>query len=69
VDEEPEASVIFHTLKITYREGRKTKEFFIAMDGADLETLSDVLSRAKKKEDSLRALTKSKGLKLLEIKV
>src|SRR6476661_2688682 len=46
VDEEPEASVIFHTLKITYREGRKTKEFFIAMDGADLETLSDVLSRA-----------------------
>lgn len=68
VEEPPEASVIVHTLKITYREGRTTREFFVSMDGADLVKLCDDLKRATKKEESLRGLTKSKGLKLLEIK-
>jgi len=48
------AAVIVHTLRIRFAEGREFKEFFIAMDGEDVQNMINVLERAKAKADSLK---------------
>ncbi len=65
-DEEPIAMAIVHNLKISYREGRDAKDFFVAMDSLDVRALRDLLERAVTKEESIRNLSKAKSLKLLE---
>jgi hypothetical protein len=64
--ESPEAAIIIHTLKITYHRGDRTEEFFVALDGADLEELREQLTRAAQKAISLRNIMKSANLADLE---
>jgi hypothetical protein len=69
IEEAPAALVPVHTLRITYHEGAgPTKDFFVALDRADLMELSALLERAIKKEQSLKKLTEEKGVTLLEVK-
>jgi hypothetical protein len=68
VTERPAAMVVVHTLKLGYREGDATHDFFVAMDSVDVKTLITVLERALSKEESLRALAEQKQFPLLEIK-
>lgn len=52
----PEGMVVVHMLKITYRAGDQRKDFFVALDTADVSALSGVLSRAETKAESLKSL-------------
>jgi hypothetical protein len=47
--------MVVHTLKIEYFTGEGTKETYISMDDDDIARLSQVLERAKKKAEVLRA--------------
>src|SRR5882724_6916138 len=53
VDVRPEAAVITHTLKISYHENGDHKEFFVVLDGVDLEGLYETVERAKSKSETL----------------
>jgi len=53
--EPPKAIVVIHNLRIAYREGESTKEFFVALDSNDLRVLRAVLERAENKESSLES--------------
>jgi hypothetical protein len=66
-EKEPPTFVTIHTLKIVYHEGDEHLEFFVALDRADVKRLSNVLERALRKEESLKALTAEKGIKILEV--
>jgi len=67
-EQEPPAFVTIHTLKIVYHESDdKHREFFVALDRNDVKRLTDLLGRALKKEESLKALTADKGIKILEV--
>lgn len=48
------AGTIVHTLKLEYREGRRTLEIFVAMDDKDILSLESALQRAKIKARDLR---------------
>lgn len=52
----PKAFAILHTLKIDYFEGGEDREWFITLDGDDLESLQGVTERALTKERSLKAM-------------
>jgi hypothetical protein len=67
VQQEPSALVPVHTLKVTYHEGTATKDFFVSLDQANINDLIAILQRALTKEESLRKLTKEKGITLLEV--
>lgn len=67
VSQEPSAFVAVHTLKLAYHEAGEHKEFFVALDRSDVKQLADLLARALKKEEALKALTQNKGLKILEV--
>jgi hypothetical protein len=66
VEQAPAALVIIHTLKIVYHEEGEHKEFFVALDSNDVLQLADLLDRAFKKEDSLKALCAAKEITFLE---
>lgn len=68
VDEPPAALVTIHTLKLVYHHAGELLEFFVAMDRNDVNELIETLGRALKKEDSLRGLTESNAVTLLEVK-
>jgi len=67
VDQEPLAFVAVHTLKVIYHENGKHREFFVAMDRNDVKKLASLLERAARKEESLKALTAEKGLRVFEV--
>ncbi len=67
LSQEPSAFVTVHTLKVAYHEAGEHKEFFVALDRSDVTQLADLLARALKKEDALKALTQDKGLRILEV--
>lgn len=67
VSEAPLAGVIVHTLRISYHEGRRLEQLFVAMDREDLEELEDLVRRALAKEDSLRVLAQKAGLRCLDV--
>jgi len=52
----PAAMMMQHVLKVAYHaeEGEDVREFYVAMDGEDLEYLHFILARAAKKEISIR---------------
>jgi len=56
--ESPVGAVIVHMFKIDYREGSESKEFFVALDTADINKLENVLRRAKEKEKAIQPLLK-----------
>ena len=68
VTEPPVAMVVAHPLKLTYREGDATKEFFVALDKIDVHGLITILGRALSKEESLRTLAEQRSFSILEIK-
>ena len=67
VAEAPFAGVIVHTLRISYHEGGRLEQLFVAMDRKDLEELEGLVRRALAKEDSLRALAQKAGLRCLDV--
>jgi hypothetical protein len=62
---EPKADVLIHNLRIAYREGVRTNEFFVGLDSNDLRMLKDVVERALQKESSLRSRALKNGTRCL----
>jgi hypothetical protein len=57
---QPSTAAIVNTLRLTYHHGPALRSFFIALDRDDLDTLSEILERAKSKTETLhRFLSKS----------
>jgi hypothetical protein len=54
-EDTPPGALIVHMLKITYREEGHDKEFFVALDTTDVGALRNVLDRADKKTEGLKA--------------
>jgi hypothetical protein len=67
--EGPKAFVILHTLQIEHSEDGKNREWFISLDGDDLETLRGVADRALEKEVSLRVAVEKLGVPVLSWKI
>jgi hypothetical protein len=66
VSEKPDAATMVHMLKITHRNQYSHKsDVFIALDSNDLATLKEVIERALKKEETLRAVMKNTGVTVL----
>ena len=63
----PAGSVITHTLKLGYHEGGEHKEFFIVLEGGDLESLKEVVDRALSKETTLQKLLADAGLQDMSV--
>jgi hypothetical protein len=63
---EPAAFLAVHTLKLSYDTSSGVDDFYVAMDRTDVTKMIDLLQRALEKEASLRDLTVSKGMFLLE---
>lgn len=63
----PLATVLVHTLKITYSSGDSISEFFVALDSRDLDYLGGLVTRAKNKETALIPLINKTGMKYLKI--
>jgi hypothetical protein len=55
LEDAPAGAVIVHTLKITYREGNRHRDFFIALDAEDLSLLGGLLERADSKAKNLKS--------------
>ena len=51
----PIGAVIVNMLKISYREDRQYKEFFLSLYTSDLQVLIDVFERAKSKTESIES--------------
>jgi hypothetical protein len=64
--ESPVATVVVHTMKITYIAEGKIREFFVAMDSSDIKMLKDVLERAEKKAESVREMIATTGIEIIE---
>ena len=61
----PAAAVIVHSLKIEFMENFERQECFFALDSKDLQTLTDVLERAKTKDVALRKILVTSNLPFL----
>jgi hypothetical protein len=63
----PSAVLLQHSLKIAYHHADEeaVKEFYVTLDGDDLEYLMYVLGRAKAKEKSIRRLMVAKRITVL----
>lgn len=68
IEDDPRGAVIVHNLKICYYEGKERKDFYVAMDDNDTETLAEILGRATQKSKKLRAILKDAEIKDIEIK-
>jgi len=55
IDSRPTLAGIVHNLKVAYLENGSQHEFFVSLDEDDLDNLFDVITRAKKKAQFLRA--------------
>jgi hypothetical protein len=64
----PVAFTIIHTLQIEYFEDGQDREWFIALDGDDLESLQGAAERAIAKEQTLRASLKQLNRPILSWK-
>ena len=62
----PNAAVITHTLKIGYFKDDRFHQFFVTLDGNDLKDIRDALDRAEKKEQTLREILESTGIRYLD---
>lgn len=62
----PQALVVVHMLNLRYHNGGEVKEFYVALDSEDIQSLKDILDRAEVKEESLRSTFKDLGIPFLE---
>ena len=51
-----DAAIIIHTLKINYIQNNQHKEFFVALDTEDVSFMIDTLIRAQEKEETLKSI-------------
>ena len=51
-------ALIIHNLNISYHNGSRHKEFYVALDSDELDELKQVIERAQKKAVSLKLLLK-----------
>lgn len=65
VENPPKAAMIIHTLEIAYRTGRKSENFYVALDSQDVESLIATLQRALAKEAGLKTVLKKSGVTCL----
>ena len=61
-----DAAVIVHNLKIHYGVNSEHKDFYVALDTNDIQSLRDVLDRADAKAKSLQGIFKTSGISNLE---
>ncbi len=61
----PLAMALCHILKIHYHEGSLHKEFFVALDGNDVQQMQDVFQRAARKEAGLKKWAKKLKMPLI----
>jgi hypothetical protein len=66
-DEEPDAFVMFHMLRVTYREDFEQKEIYLALDSDDLFELKANVERAIKKRGSVAAKIRQSGTSLFDM--
>jgi hypothetical protein len=62
VKSKPVAAIVAHTLKLGYHEGAGHHEFFLVLDDEDINSLYDVIVRARNKSASLSGLLKEWNL-------
>ena len=55
-EDNPKGAVIVHTLKISHHEGRRVREFFLALNPEQVDELIGVLERASLKAESLKRM-------------
>lgn len=61
-EEQPIGCAISHTLRIAFHENGEHKEFFVALDDADLQTLKKAVQRAEAKATGVKALLRATNL-------
>ena len=61
----PSAAVIVHSLKIVYREGTETKDFYLGLDDDDLQQLKATIDRAILKHECLKLMISDFGIQCL----
>jgi hypothetical protein len=61
-----DAAVIVHNLRIHYGENAEHKDFYVALDTSDIQSLREVLDRADQKAKCLQELIKGSGVSELE---
>jgi hypothetical protein len=67
LDEEPEAALIIHMLRITQRDRKgDTLDFYFAMDSNDIKVLKSAIERAMKKEETLMKQMKKANITCLK---
>ena len=69
VEDTPTAMIIVHTLKLGYHDTNSSehKEMFIAIDNEDIAKLTEQLSRAAKKEKTLKTRLEAAGIKFVDL--
>ncbi len=60
-----DAAVIVHNLRIHFGEDSDHKDFYVALDTSDIQSLRDVLDRADAKAKCLQGLLKTSGVSYL----
>lgn len=66
IDSLPATIAISHNLKLTYMHNNNMEEFFVVLDDADLEKLTESLLRAQAKSKLLKDWSISSSLKVLD---
>ncbi len=63
----PSSASIIHTLKLEYRQGNESQEFFITLDSLDIKQLREQLERAEKKAEALKRWLEKSEVSYVEI--
>jgi len=61
-----DAAVVVHNLRIHYGENSDHKDFYVALDASDIQSLREVLDRADAKAKCLQGLLKTSGVSYLD---
>jgi hypothetical protein len=61
-----DAAVIVHNLRIHYLVDSDHKDFYVALDTSDIQSIREMLDRAEAKAECLKRLLKNSGVSYLE---
>lgn len=67
VGDKPEAMIVVHTLKIVAHEATGHKEFYVALDAEDIQSLKKTLERAEDKARSLKNIIDASGSRSIDL--
>jgi len=65
--DKPAAMIVVHTLKIITHKAAGHKEFFVALDAEDIQSLKKTLERAEEKARSLKTIIDASGLRSIDL--